>query len=130
MRNGTMGQLDGHTGLVFGVANKRSIAWGSAQSLLGAWMRLAFTYQGERLGETVRELAASLDPNSPVVPCDVTSDDEIAAVFQAVGEAFGGGLDCLVHSVAFAPRESFAGQFLHSARGDFTAALDITAYSL
>jgi enoyl-[acyl-carrier protein] reductase I len=125
-----MGQLDGQTGLVFGVANKRSIAWGIAQALHDAGMRLAFTYQGERLGETVRELAASLDPDSPVVPCDVTSDDEIAAVFQAVGETFGGGLDCLVHSVAFAPRESFAGQFLDTARGDFAAALDISAYSL
>lgn len=125
-----MGQLDGQTGLVFGVANKRSIAWGIAQALHAAGMRLAFTYQGERLGDTVRELAASLDPASPVIPCDVTSDEEIAAVFSAVGEAFDGGLDCLVHSVAFAPRDSFAGLFLDTARADFAAALDISAYSL
>src|SRR3954466_4324812 len=107
-----MALLEGKTGLVFGVANKRSIAWGIAQALHDAGMRLAFTYQGERLGETVRELAPSLDANCPVVACDVTSDDEIASVFQTVGEAFGGGLDCLVHSVAVAPRGSFARQFL------------------
>src|SRR5690242_20857482 len=104
-----MGQLDGQTGLVFGVANKRSIAWGIAQALHREGMRLAFTYQGERLEAGVRELAASLDPACPVVPCDVTSDDDIAAVFASIGAAFG-GLDMLVHSVAFAPRESFAGQ--------------------
>lgn len=125
-----MGQLDGQTGLVFGVANKRSIAWGIAQALHDAGMRLAFTYQGERLKETVSELAASLDATYPVLPCDVTSDDDIAAVFSAVGAAFDGGLDTLVHSVAFAPRESFAGLFVDTARADFAAALDISAYSL
>ncbi|MGN6696885.1 MAG: enoyl-ACP reductase FabI, partial [Thermomicrobiales bacterium] len=125
-----MGQLDGQTGLVFGVANKRSIAWGIAQALHREGMRLAFTYQGERLEAGVRELAESLDPTCPVVSCDVTSDDDIAAVFAAVGAAFGGGLDTLVHAVAFAPRESFAGQFLDTARADFAAALDISAYSL
>lgn len=125
-----MGQLDGQTGVVFGVANKRSIAWGIAQALHDAGMRLAFTYQGERLQETVSELAASLDATYPVLPCDVTSDDDITAVFNAVGEAFGGGLDTLVHSVAFAPKESFAGLFVDTARADFAAALDISAYSL
>jgi enoyl-[acyl-carrier protein] reductase I len=125
-----MGQLDGQTGLVFGVANKRSIAWGIAQALHDAGSRLAFTYQGERLEETVRELAGSLDPSYPVLPCDVTSDDDIASVFGAVGEAFGGGLDTLVHSVAFAPKESFAGLFADTKRADFAAAMDISAYSL
>ncbi len=125
-----MGQLDGQTGLVFGVANKRSIAWGIAQALHDAGMRLAFTYQGERLEETVRELAGSLDPSYPVIPCDVTSDDDIDRVFSAVGEAFGGGLDTLVHSVAFAPKESFAGLFADTKRADFAAAMDISAYSL
>jgi len=125
-----MGQLDGQTGLIFGVANKRSIAWGIAQALHDAGMRLAFTYQGERLKETVSELAASLDATYPVLPCDVTSDDDIAAVFSAVSEAFDGGLDTLVHSVAFAPKESFAGLFVDTARADFAAALDISAYSL
>jgi len=125
-----MGQLDGQSGLVFGVANKRSIAWGIAQALHDAGMRLAFTYQGERLEETVRELAGSLDPAYPVIPCDVTSDDDIARVFGAVGEAFDGGLDTLVHSVAFAPKESFAGLFADTKRADFAAAMDISAYSL
>jgi enoyl-[acyl-carrier protein] reductase I len=125
-----MGQLDGQSGLVFGVANKRSIAWGIAQALHDAGMRLAFTYQGERLEETVRELAGSLDPAYPVIPCDVTSDDDIDRVFGAVGEAFDGGLDTLVHSVAFAPKESFAGLFADTKRADFAAAMDISAYSL
>ena len=125
-----MGQLDGQSGLVFGVANKRSIAWGIAQALHDAGMRLAFTYQGERLEETVRELAGSLDASYPVLPCDVTSDDDIARVFGAVGEAFDGGLDTLVHSVAFAPKESFAGLFADTTRADFAAAMDISAYSL
>jgi len=127
---GSMGQLDGQTGLVFGVANKRSIAWGIAHALHDAGMRLAFTYQGERLEETVRELAGSLDAAYPVIPCDVTSDDDIARVFGAVGEAFGGGLDTLVHSVAFAPKESFAGLFADTKRADFAAAMDISTYSL
>lgn len=125
-----MGQLDGQTGLVFGVANKRSIAWGIAQALHDAGMRLAFTYQGERLEETVRELATSLDASYPVIPCDVTSDDDIDRVFGAVGEAFDGGLDTLVHSVAFAPKESFAGLFADTKRADFAAAMDISTYSL
>lgn len=125
-----MGQLDGKTGLVFGVANKRSIAWGIAQALHDAGMRLAFTYQGERLEETVRELAGSLDASYPVIPCDVTSDDDIERVFGAVGAAFDGGLDTLVHSVAFAPKESFAGLFADTKRADFAAAMDISAYSL
>ena len=125
-----MGQLDGMTGLVFGVANKRSIAWGIAQALHDAGMRLAFTYQGERLEETVRELATSLDASYPVIPCDVTSDEDIERVFAAVGEAFDGGLDTLVHSVAFAPKESFAGLFADTKRADFAAAMDISAYSL
>lgn len=125
-----MGQLDGQTGLIFGVANKRSIAWGIARALHDAGMRLAFTYQGERLEGTVRELAASLDPACPVLPCDVSDDEQIAAVFRQVGDAFDGGLDALVHSVAFAPRESFAGLFVETSRADFTAALDISAYSL
>jgi enoyl-[acyl-carrier protein] reductase I len=125
-----MGQLDGQTGLIFGVANKRSIAWGIAQALHDAGMRLAFTFQGERIEGTVRELAASLDPAYPVLPCDVTRDEDIDGVFSAVGEAFGGGLDTLVHSVAFAPKESFAGLFADTTRADFATAMDISAYSL
>src|SRR5262245_64338434 len=91
------------TGIVMGVANKRAIAWGIAQALGAAGMRLAFTYQGERLRANVEELAGTL-PGSLVIPCDVTSDAEIAAVFESVGREFG-RLHTLVHSLAFAPRE-------------------------
>src|SRR5918997_593544 len=95
--------LDGKTGIIFGVANKRSIAWAIAQALSREGMRLAFTYQGERLKEGVESLANSLQ-GSLVVPCDVTNDAEIDTVFRSVGESFD-KLDAVVHSVAFAPRE-------------------------
>ena len=95
--------LEGKTGLIFGVANKRSIAWAIAQALAREGMRLAFTYQGERLKEGVEALATTIS-GSVILPCDVTSDAEIDAVMARCGEEFG-RLDCLVHSVAFAPRE-------------------------
>src|SRR3954470_6500699 len=98
-----MPMLEGKTGLVFGVANKRSIAWAIAQALSREGMRLAFTYQGERLKEGVESLATTL-PGSLILPCDVTVDADIDNVVSQVGEAFG-KLDCLVHSVAFAPKE-------------------------
>lgn len=116
------------TGVVFGVANKRSIAWGIAQALAVAGMRLAFTYQGERLKSNVEELAATI-PGSLVVPCDVTSDAEIAAVFDSVGGAFG-RLDTLIHSVAYAPREELEGDFVATSRDGFRTTHDISAYSL
>ena len=116
------------TGLVMGVANKRSIAWGIAQALSAAGMRLAFTYQGERLKENVVELAATL-PGSLTLPCDVTSDAEIAAVFDALGREFG-RLHTLVHSLAYAPREALEGDFVATSRGDFHTAQDVSAYSL
>ena len=116
------------TGLVMGVANKRSIAWGIAQALSGAGMRLAFTYQGERLKDNVAELAATL-PDSLLLPCDVTSDAEIAAVFDSIGREFG-RLHTLVHSLAFAPREELEGEFVASSREGFRIAHDISAYSL
>ena len=120
--------LANRTGVVFGVANKRSIAWGIAQALATAGMRLAFTYQGERLKENVEELAATL-PGSLVLPCDVTSDAEIDAVFAAVGREFG-RLDTLVHSVAYAPREALEGDFVATSREAFRVAHDVSAYSL
>ena len=95
--------LQGKTGIIFGVANKRSIAWAIAQALSREGMRLAFTYQGERLKEGVEGLAGSLS-GSLILPCDVTSDSDINSVFGAVGREFG-KLDAIVHSVAFAPRE-------------------------
>ncbi len=116
------------TGVIFGVANKRSIAWGIAQAMSAAGMRLAFTYQGERLKENVQELAATL-ADSLVLPCDVTSDVEVAAVFEAVERELG-RLDTLVHSVAYAPREELEGEFVTTSRDGFRTTLDISAYSL
>ncbi len=119
--------LQGKLGLVFGVANKRSIAWGIAQALAGAGARLAFTYQ-ERVGDTVKELAATL-PGSICLPCDVQNDADIAAVFERVGQELG-GLDLLVHSVAFAPKATFDGRLVDTSREAFHTALDVRAYSL
>src|SRR6266576_1101702 len=120
--------LEGKTGIVLGGANKRSIAWAIAQALSREGMRLAFTYQGERLKENVEELCSAL-PDSLILPCDVTIDAEIDAVFKEVGEKFG-GLDALVHSVAFAPREDLEGEFVNTSREGFKMAHDISAYSL
>jgi len=123
-----MGLLDGKTGIIFGVANKRSIAWAIAQALSREGMRLAFTYQGERLKESVEELTTRMD-GSVLLPCDVTTDAEIEAVFREVGEKFG-KLDALVHSVAFAPREDLENEFVKTTRDGFKLAHDISAYSL
>jgi enoyl-[acyl-carrier protein] reductase I len=123
-----MGMLDGKTGIVFGVANKRSIAWAIAQTLANEGMRLAFTYQGERLKENVAELTAAMT-GSILLPCDVTNDAEIDAVYAAVSEQFG-KLDALLHSVAFAPKEDLENDFVKTSRDGFKLAHDISAYSL
>jgi enoyl-[acyl-carrier protein] reductase I len=122
------GLLAGQTGLIFGVAHKTSIAWAIAQALSAAGMRLAFTYQGERLEKNVRELAEPLE-GSLILPCDVTNDDEIQRVFDTVGEQFG-RLDTLVHSVAFAKKEDLDGQFLDTSRDGYLLAQNISSYSL
>ncbi|HYP54234.1 MAG TPA: enoyl-ACP reductase [Pyrinomonadaceae bacterium] len=119
--------LQGKNGIVFGVANKRSIAWASAQSLSGAGARLAFNYQNERLRENVEGLTSGT--GSPLVQCDVTKPEEVSETFRRVAEEFG-RLDFLVHSLAFAPREALEGQFLDTSREAFLTALDISAYSL
>jgi len=119
----------GKRGLVLGVANKRSIAWAIARRLADGGAQLAFTYQGERIESAVRELASSV--NSPLVTeCDVRSDEDVRRVFDEVGEAFDGGLDLLVHSVAFAAAEDLEGRFTDTPRDRFWMALDISAYSL
>ena len=95
------GTYEGKRGLVLGVANKRSIAWAIAKRLAAGGAELAFTFQGERIEASVRELAESVA--SPLVTeCDVRSDDDVARVFAEVADAFDGGLDLLVHSVAYA----------------------------
>jgi enoyl-[acyl-carrier protein] reductase I len=123
-----MSQLAGTHGLIVGVANKRSIAWAIAQAAAREGARLALTYQGERLEENVRELAAGLD-RPLVLPCDVGDDGQIAAVFEAIGREFG-GLDFLVHGAAFAPPGELAAPFLQTSREGFRVALDVSAYSL
>ena len=120
--------LDGKRGLVLGVANKRSIAWGIAQAAHREGARLALTYQGERLEENVRELARELrDPL--VLPCDVAKDDDLKALAASVREGFG-GLDFVVHAVAFALREELDGEFVNTSREGYRLAQDISSYSL
>jgi enoyl-[acyl-carrier protein] reductase I len=115
-------------GLVVGIANKRSIAWAIAKAVAARGARLAVTYQGERLEENVRELAAELtDPL--ILPLDVTDDGQIAAAAGACDREFG-GLDFVVHGAAFAPREEITRPFLETSRAGFALALDISAYSL
>jgi len=120
-----MSLLAGKTGIVFGVANKRSIAWTIAQAWAREGARLAFTYQGERVKENVEELAGTFGADTLILPCDVTKDDDIARVFQAVGEKFG-RLNLLLHSVAFAPKDAL----VNTSREAYRIAHDISAYSL
>ena len=124
-----MSDFSGKLGLIVGVANKRSIAWAIAQALSREGMRLAFTYQGERLKESVEALTTGSMPGALLLPCDVTNDAEIDAVFTRVGEEFG-GLDALLHSVAFAPKEDLENEFINTSREGFKLAHDISAFSL
>src|SRR5213593_4559229 len=121
--------LAGKIGVVFGVANKRSIAWAIAQAWHKAGATLAFTYQGERLKENVQDLAGAFGGDTMILPCDVASDDEIVNVFKSVGEKFG-KLHLLLHSVAFAPKEALEGEFINTSREAFRIAQDVSAYSL
>ncbi len=123
------GALEGRTGVVFGVANKRSIAWAIAQAWHEAGARLAFTYQGERLKDKVGPLVEAFGEDTLLLPCDVTKDEDIDSVFSAVGEKFG-KLDLLLHSVAFAPKEALEGEFVNTSREAFAMAHDVSAYSL
>ena len=120
--------LENKVGMIFGVANKRSIAWACAAACHEHGAKLAFTYQGERLKENVDKLAGEL-PDSLVVPCDVTNQAEVDAAFDAVGKKYG-KLDFLVHSIAFAPREALEGEFVTTTREAFRTALEISAFSL
>ena len=114
---------------MLGVANKRSIAWAIAQRLAAEGAELAFTYQGERIERSVRDLAATVE--SPLVTsCDVRSDEDVARVFGEVADRFDGGLDLLVHSVAYAAAEDLEGRFVDTPRDRFWMALDVSAYSL
>ena len=121
--------LSEKVGVVFGVANKRSIAWAIARAWAAAGARLIFNYQGERLKENVADLVGEFGENVPLFPCDVSSDEEIARFFEQVrGQT--DRLDLLLHSVAFAPKEALEGDFVSTTREAFRVAHDISAYSL
>lgn len=120
--------LAGKKGLILGIANKRSIAWGIAQAVSREGARLAVTYQGERLKENVDELSQNLkDP--VILPCDVAKDEDLDALAAAVKERMG-DLDFVVHAVAFALREELDGEFLDTSREGYRVAQDISSYSL
>ncbi len=119
--------LENKFGIIFGVANKRSIAWATAQACAEAGGRLGFTYQNERLQGNVEDLTSGMD--APLIQCDVTKPEEVAQTFAEVKEKFG-RLDFLVHSLAFAPREALEGEYVATTREAFLTALDISAYSL
>ena len=121
--------LKNKTGIIFGVANKRSIAWATAQALHEAGARLAFAYQGERLKENVEGLTKAGMPDSPLFSCDVSKQDEVDETFKRLAADFG-KLDFLIHSIAFAPREALEGEYMKVERDGFAAALEISAYSL
>jgi enoyl-[acyl-carrier protein] reductase I len=124
-----MGFLTGKRAFVMGVASTRSIAWGIAKALHAQGAELAFSYQGERLGERVRKLAADVDSDL-VVPCDVSSDEDIASAFTSV-QARWDSLDIIVHAIAYAPREALEGDFTAVVdREAFRIAHDISSYSL
>jgi len=123
-----MPQLESKVGLIVGIANKRSIAWAIAQAAAAEGALLVLTYQNERLRENVAELAATL-PHVTVLPCDVSSDEQLDSVFALINEQFG-GLDFVVHGAAFAMREELASPFSQTSREGFRLALDVSAYSL
>lgn len=123
-----MSTLANRTGLIVGVANKRSISWAIAQAAAKEGARLAITYQGERLEENVRELCAPLsDPL--VLPLDVTDDAQIDRVFEEIDRTCG-GLDFVVHGAAYASRDDLANPFVQTSRDGFKLAMDVSAYSL
>lgn len=124
----TPSNLTDRTGVVFGVANKRSLAWACAKALDAQGMRLCLTYAGERLEAGVRKLAEELT-DAIVLPCDVTNPDDIDAVFATIKEEFG-HLDSLIHGAAFAKREELKGDFYHTSKDGYMLAHEVSAYSL
>ena len=120
--------MAGKRGLIMGVANSRSIAWGIASNVHANGAELAFTYQGEALAKRVRPLAESVGSDI-VLPCDVSEDDSIDAVFESIAERWG-RLDFLVHAIAYADKEELKGKYLDTSRGNFVKSLDISCYSL
>ena len=124
-----MGKLSNTHGIVIGIANKRSIAWAIARAADQEGARLLLTYQSERLEENVRALGATLSQPPVYAACDVADDSQIAIVAERAAQEFG-GLDFLVHAVAFAPREALVAPFVETTRDAFRLAMDVSAYSL
>ncbi|HEY0427297.1 MAG TPA: enoyl-ACP reductase [Pyrinomonadaceae bacterium] len=120
--------LENKVGIIFGVANKRSIAWACAESCMKHGARIAFTYQGERLKEYIDRLTDNIE-DTILIPCDVTNQAQVDATFEAVDKKFG-KLDFLIHSIAYAPREALEGEFLATTRDAFHTALEVSAFSL
>jgi enoyl-[acyl-carrier protein] reductase I len=123
-----MGLLSGKKAFIFGVANDMSIAWGIAKALHAEGAELGFNYLGEALEKRVRPLAESVG-SKLILPCDVSKDEEIEALYKKVGETWG-KFDILVHCIAFANRDDLKGTFTNTSRAGFHLALDISAYSL
>jgi enoyl-[acyl-carrier protein] reductase I len=123
-----MGLLDGKKGLILGVANDHSIAWGIAQALHAEGADLGFSYLGEALERRVRPLAESLGSRL-IAPCDIQSDEQIDALMEQARETYG-SLDIIIHAIAFANREELNGPYLNTTRAGFRLALEVSAYSL
>lgn len=119
--------LENKVGMIFGVANKRSIAWACADACLNHGARLAFTYQAERLREYIEDLTENID--TVLIPCDVSDQAQVDAAFEAVDKKYG-RLDFLIHSIAYAPREALEGDFSATTRDAFRTALEVSAFSL
>ena len=122
--------LEGKNGVIFGVANKRSIAWSIAQACAKGGANLAFNFLDDRLEDKVRELVKTLPGDPLVLKCDASKDDELDAFFGKAGERFAGKLDFLVHCIAYAERSDLEGEFAKTSRPGFHTALDVSAYSL
>ncbi len=120
--------MTGKRGLVMGVANDRSIAWGISRTLAEHGADLAFTYQGEALEKRVRPLAASVGSDL-VMECEVTDDESIDAVFGQLKKEWG-SLDFLVHAIAYSDKDELKGQYLHTSRANFLNTLDVSCYSM
>ena len=121
------GLLAGKRGLVMGVANDKSIAWGAARACAGQGAQLAFTFQGEALEKRVRPLAESVD-SSILLPCDVTTEGETATTVAKAAEAMG-GLDFLVHAIAFSDKTELKGRYVDTSRANFLQTMDISCFS-
>lgn len=121
--------LEGKVGIVFGVANKRSIAWSIAKAWAEAGAKLIFSYQGERLKDKVAELVAELGDDTPLFSCDVSEDASIESFFAEVKKVTP-KVDMMLHAIAFAPKEALEGRFLNTGRDAYSIAMDISAYSL